>query len=85
MIPSVERSRSAGREAEEYLTKEQWITRLLSEHDGMMWQGEIVGETGWTASTTSRVLAKLEDEERVVRQQIGRQKIVSLGSRPIFQ
>ena len=63
---------------ERFLTDQQRIIRLLSEHDGRMWQRELIEETDWSPSKMSRRLSEMEEMERIVRIQIGREKLITV-------
>lgn len=54
------------------------VVQLLSAHDGKMWQGEIVAETGWSESKTSRTLSAMEQDGKISRCRVGREKLVYL-------
>lgn len=63
---------------EKLLTKDDRIRQLLYQHSGKMKQRAIVEETQWSASTVSRVLSTMEDNEQIRRVQVGREKIAFL-------
>ena len=54
------------------------IPQLIEENGGELWQSEIIERTGWSASKTSRTLSQLEDDNRILRYEIGREKLVCL-------
>lgn len=79
-----EETRSRGGD-EELVPEGIAIVRLLEDHGGVMWQGEITSEMDWSASTVSRRLSLLEEEERINRYRVGRRKLVCLpGHEPEF-
>lgn len=61
---------------------QSWVIRVLLKHDGRMWQGKLIEETGWSASKMSRTLSKMETEGRITRYRIGREKLVTLPQHP---
>lgn len=68
---------------EDWDPPEEKISRHLSEHEGSMWQRNIVAETGWSDAKTSRALCAMEEEGRIIRYTIGREKAVFLpGQQP---
>lgn len=68
--------------SETYIEKgcspETFLCRLIRQNGGRILQQEIVRETGWSASTVSRYLVEMEENDSVVRARTGRQKIVGL-------
>jgi hypothetical protein len=75
----------------EFLSKDEQVRRLLEEHGGKMHQSDMVEETGWSKSTVSRVLARMEEEDEVVKIDIGKGNLVTMpeelpeGARPPFE
>ena len=53
---------------------------LLAEHGGRLRQREVSELTRLSASTTSRLLSEMEDDDQVTRVSVGREKIVCLPS-----
>lgn len=51
----------------ELLSRPDRLLYMLETHDGRLRQQEIITETGWSSSTVSRHLRRLEDDGRVVR------------------
>lgn len=71
------------RDAEEIVTPEERVVRLVGEHGGGMRQADIVTAVEWSESTVSRKLSKLESAGTITRYQIGREKLVFLpGNEP---
>jgi len=60
----------------EFLSDEEVVFTLLDDHDGRMRQADIVEETDWSKSKVSRVLSAMEDEERIVKVDVGRGNVV---------
>lgn len=78
-----ESGRRGTRDAEEIVTPEERVVRLVGEHGGGMRQADIVTAVEWSESTVSRKLSKLESAGTITRYQIGREKLVFLpGSEP---
>lgn len=69
---------SAERWGDSILPKEEQVTRLLSEHDGRMWQSTVADETGFSESKTSRLLCAMEEDGKIIRHRVGRRKVVNL-------
>lgn len=61
-----------------YLFPEERVLVLLEEHDGRMWQGEVVAETGFSKAKVSKLLTAMEDDGDVVRHWEGGKKVVTL-------
>lgn len=75
--------RPADSGAQEIVTPEERMVRLVDENGGGMRQAEIVTTVEWSESTVSRKLSKLESEGTITRYQIGREKLVFLpGNEP---
>lgn len=60
------------------LTTGERIEWHLARNGGRMWQRDVVAELGLSASTVSRWLCQLEEEGRVDRLALGREKVVAL-------
>lgn len=58
------------------LSDEVIVKRLLEQKSGRMKQSMIVARTDWSASKVSRLLSSMEDEDRIERVRIGREKVV---------
>ena len=63
---------------EQFLTDHHRIIRLLTENDGKMWQRGLIEETGWSPSKMSRRLSEMEEKRRIIRKQIGREKLIAV-------
>lgn len=61
-----------------HVEREAYIESLLDENSGRLWQREIVSRTDVSSSTISRWLSAMEEEERIVRVRVGREKLVTL-------
>jgi len=59
----------------------EFVRRVLEENDGRLKQQAFTDYTDWSSSTVSRELQRLEEEEVVVRIQVGREKTVFLPER----
>ena len=59
-------------------TDEQRIIDILSEHDGRIYQRDLVDRTEWSASKVSRLLSTMEDDGRIEKIRIGRENVVTL-------
>lgn len=64
-----------------YLFPEERVLVLLDEHDGRMWQGDVVEETGFSKATVSRLLTAMEDDGEITRYWKGGKKVVTLPGR----
>ncbi|MEE6209722.1 hypothetical protein U3A55_06100 [Salarchaeum sp. III] len=64
--------------AEELLSDEERVERLLEEHGGRMKQAKIVEETRWSNAKVSQLLSSMADEGRVEKLRIGRENLISL-------
>lgn len=71
---------SAGRAtgSKDYVPPESQVQELLSQYEDYTWQGHVASEMGWSDSKTSRVLSTMEEEDMVIRRQVGRRKAVFL-------
>lgn len=63
---------------ESLLTDEEQVLRLLQRRGDWMWQREIVVDTGFSESKTSRLLCEMESADLIRRRRAGRKKVVSL-------
>ena len=81
-------SRGTGEDAvstEQPKLPEERILEVLSTREGVMMQAEIASKLGWTDSKTSRVLSDMENDGRISRFWVGREKAVFLpGREPEF-
>ncbi|QDX40369.1 hypothetical protein [Salarchaeum sp. JOR-1] len=68
----------AEQSAEELLSDEERVERLLEEHGGRMKQAKIVEETRWSNAKVSQLLSSMADEGRVEKLRIGRENLISL-------
>ncbi|WP_433629048.1 helix-turn-helix transcriptional regulator [Halomicrococcus sp. NG-SE-24] len=59
-------------------TPEQFVLKLLRERDGRVRQQAVLSASGWSRSTTSRVLGRLEERDEVVRVRVGTENVVYL-------
>ena len=65
------------------MTKEEHIERLLDDHGGQLPQRTIVAETGWSKSTVSRTLSRMEERGQVTKIDVGRGNLITRpGSEP---
>lgn len=55
------------------------VLRVIKSHGGVVYQSQIVRESGLSKSTVSTILKTLEAEGRVVREKEGREKLVRLA------
>ncbi|WP_175609700.1 helix-turn-helix transcriptional regulator [Haladaptatus litoreus] len=60
------------------LTPGEYIVQLLEGHDGKRRQQELIAETGWSRSTVSRLLGKMEARGEIVRVRLGNENVVYL-------
>jgi len=58
------------------LTLEEFVVALLEERDGRLKQSALVDRLDWSKATVSRLLRDMEDDDRIVRIEIGREKTV---------
>ncbi|WP_158413645.1 helix-turn-helix transcriptional regulator [Haladaptatus cibarius] len=71
--------------SESGLTPEEYIVRLLEGHSGKRRQQELIAETGWSRSTVSRLLGRMEARGEIVRVRLGNKNVVYLpDSVPTF-
>ena len=74
--------------AGDLLTDEERIIGLLEENGGRLKQQHVVETTDWSKAKVSRLLSSMEDDDAIVRIQIGREKLIFLsghepsGARP---
>ncbi len=65
------------------LLPEGYIVQVLEAHGGELRQQELIAETGWSRSTVSRLLTKMELRGEIVRVRLGAENVVYLpGSVP---
>jgi len=64
--------------AEELLSNEERVLKLLNESGGRIKQQRIVEELDWTAAKTSQVVGDLRDDDAVETFRIGRENVVTL-------
>lgn len=69
---------SDGEPAEELLSNEERVLRLLEEHDGRMKQQAVASELDWTDAKTSQVVGKLREEGEIEVFRLGRENVISL-------
>lgn len=60
---------------------EEIVCRLLHREGGRLRQRDVAELTGWSESAVSRLLTRMEAEDRVCRVKVGREKVVGLPSR----
>ncbi len=60
------------------LTPAEFVTSILADHGGELQQQAFADMTAWSCSTDSRLIQQLEDDEIIVRVQIGREKTMYL-------
>ncbi len=65
-------------EVETGQTPQEYVVEVLSAHNGELRQQEIIIETGWSRSSVSRLLCKMETEGIVVRVRLGAGNVVYL-------
>lgn len=82
---STDTSQADGETDDRAMPDARRVRELLADHDGRLWQTEIVEKTGWTKSKTSRTLGSMEADERIVRYRIGRRKLVCVPGRVVFE
>ena len=84
--PAVERPRDsadARTDASPPSTDEERVLELLEENGGRLPQGEIVCRTPWSKSKVSRLLARMDVQDRIVKIRAGRENIIVLpGEEP---
>lgn len=69
---------SDGEPAEELLSNEERVLRLLEDHDGRMKQQAVASELDWTDAKTSQVVGKLREEGEIDVFRLGRENVISL-------
>lgn len=78
----IPRSTSPARvRAELDTSPEELVCRLLHREGGRLRQRDVADRTGWSESAVSRLLTRMEAEDRVRRVKVGREKVVGLPSR----
>lgn len=60
------------------LEPEEFVQRLVEEEGGGVRQQAFTDYTDWSEATVSRVLSDLEDQGRIARIEVGREKVVCL-------
>lgn len=60
------------------LSDEELVLQLLEDNDGQLPQSEVVGQTPWSKSKVSRLLARMDVQSQVVKINVGRQNIIVL-------
>lgn len=63
---------------DEPTTDEERVIQLLRESDGRLQQSEIIEQTNWSKSKVSRLLSRMEDQNRVKKIKIGRENLITL-------
>lgn len=63
---------------EQFLTDRERVQRLVQENGGRMKQSEIVQSVDWSKAKVSRLLADLEEEERITKLRLGRENLICL-------
>lgn len=65
------------------LSDEERVLRLLEENDGQLPQSDIVSQTPWSKSKVSRLLARMDAQDLVVKINAGRRNVIVLpGEEP---
>ena len=88
-VDSVHASQSARASEADFVvttghTRAEALLELVEERGGRMKQAEMVRRTGWSKSTVSRHLGKLEEDGEVDRIPVGRCKVVLLPGESPF-
>ncbi|WP_435156030.1 helix-turn-helix transcriptional regulator [Haladaptatus sp. DFWS20] len=60
------------------LMPEEHIVQLLEDRRGELRQQEIITKTGWSRSTVSRLLTRMEQQGQIVRVRLGVENVVYL-------
>lgn len=63
--------------AEELLSDDERVMKLLDENGGRMKQVNIVEETGWSKSKVSMLLSEMEEDGEISKLRVGRENIIS--------
>ncbi|QPV63455.1 hypothetical protein I7X12_02125 [Halosimplex litoreum] len=71
-----ERAPATGEVPTEFLSDEEVVFTLLDDHDGRMRQADLVEETDWSKSKVSRVLSAMDDDDTIVKVDVGRGNVV---------
>lgn len=80
-VDEIPRSASpASARAELDTSPEELVCLILDREGGRLRQRDVAERTGWSESAVSRLLTRMEDEDRVRRVKVGRQKVVGLPS-----
>jgi hypothetical protein len=67
------------------MTDEERVLQLLDREDGRMRQSRIVEATGWSKAKVSKVLARMDDADQVVKVSTGRENLIARpGDEPEF-
>ncbi|MXR51424.1 hypothetical protein GRX03_07380 [Halovenus sp. WSH3] len=66
-------------DADQLLSDEDRVLKLLEENGGRMRQVTIVEETDWSKSKVSMLLSEMEDEGEISKLRVGRENIISLA------
>lgn len=59
------------------LPNSEVVLAVLDENDGQIRQSELVEETGWSKAKVSRVLSKMEADEKIVKVSVGRGNLIT--------
>lgn len=76
--PDPDRDGADGDHRTEPVSDEERVRTLLQKHDGEMRQKQIVDRVDWSKAKVSRVLSRLEDEDKVVKVRLGRENVIYL-------
>lgn len=71
--------------AEELLSDEERIERLIERNDGRMMQAKIVKETGWSNAKVSQLLSSMDEEGRITKLRIGRQNLIAFPDEDVTE
>ncbi|MDQ2052133.1 hypothetical protein RBH26_16770 [Natronolimnohabitans sp. A-GB9] len=63
---------------EEFLTDRERVQQLIRENGGRMKQSAIVDSVDWSKAKVSRLLAELEEEDRITKLRLGRENLICL-------
>ena len=82
-VPVTNSEEDSTDDADDILTDEGQVLKLLRDNRDRMKQVDIVEETGWSKSKVSRLLSRMEERGDVNRLRVGRGNIVYLdGAKP---
>jgi hypothetical protein len=59
------------------MTDEDRVFEILSEHDGQVKQSRIIEETDWSKSKVSRLLSRLDEEDKITKISVGRENLIT--------